>query len=112
MIGIRCGEAEVDTEHEFIVSHDHDPDMDEAIDAALRRHGIQEVNWLGQLCERCREVANAAIDAGGGSYFATRRDVVQQHWKANLGRPMTSAERDEMNAYFDEVDDQGSSSST
>jgi hypothetical protein len=57
-------------------------------------------------------VANDAIDAGGRSYFATRRDVVQQHWEANLGRPMTSAERDEMNAYFDRADDQGSSSST
>jgi len=101
MICIRCGEAEVETEHVFIVSHDHDPDMHEAIYAALRRHGIEGVTCLGQLCERCWEVANAAIDAGGRSYFATRRDVVQQHWGTNLGRPMTSAERAEMNAYFD-----------
>jgi hypothetical protein len=101
MICIRCGEAEVETEHVYIVSHDDDPDMDEAIDAALRRNGIEGVNCLGQLCERCWEVANAAIDAGGRSYFATRRDAVQQHWEANLGRPMTSAERGEMNAYFD-----------
>jgi hypothetical protein len=52
------------------------------------------------------------IDEGGQSYFATRRDVVEQEWEADLGRPMTSAERDEMNAYFDGADDLGSSSLT
>jgi hypothetical protein len=111
MICIRCGKAEVETEHVFIVGHDHDSEMDQAIDAALRRHGIEGVNALGQLCERCWEVAHAAIDAGGRSSFATRRDEVQQHWETNLGRPMTSAEREEMNVYFDGADDQGSSPS-
>jgi hypothetical protein len=112
MLCIRCGESEVEVEHVFMVSHDHDPDLDETIDAALRRQGIEGVDGLGQLCERCWEVANAAINAGGHIYFATRRDVVERHWEANLSRPMTPAERDGMNAYFDGVGDEGASSST
>jgi hypothetical protein len=108
----RCGDAEIATESVFIVGYDRDPDLISAIDAALWRHGIEGVNGLAQLCARCWEIADAAIDAGGRSYFATRRDVIQQHYEANLGRPLTSTERDEMDAYFDGADDEGSASWT
>jgi len=110
MICVRCGEAEVATEPVFVVSYDQNPDLDAAVDSVLRKHGIDGLNGLGHLCERCWEVAYAAIDAGGRSYFARRRDIIVQHSEANLGRPLTSAEHDEMNAYFDGADGEGSSS--
>jgi hypothetical protein len=111
MVCIRCGEAEIPTDSVFMVGFDREPDLVGAIDAALRSHGIEGMNGLGQLCERCWEVANAAIDAGGQSYWATRRDVLQQHWEANLGHPMTPVEREEMDAYFDGTIKKGGASS-
>jgi hypothetical protein len=101
MICIRCGEAEVSTDDVFMVGFDHDPDLVTSIDAALRRHGIEGVNGLGQLCDRCWGVAKDVIDAGERSYFATQQELIRQRWEANLGRPMTPAERDQMDAYFD-----------
>jgi hypothetical protein len=55
MTCIRCGDFEIVTESVFIVGYDRDPDLISAIDAALRRHGIEGVNGLAELCARCWE---------------------------------------------------------
>jgi hypothetical protein len=112
MMCLRCGEAESATEHVFVVSHEHNPDLDSAIDAALKRNGIDGVSGLGQLCEGCWSVAHTAIDAGARSYWATRRDIIQKNSETNLGRPLTSAERAEIDAYFDGADEGARSSAT
>ena len=53
MICIRCGEVEVATDSVFVMGFDRDSELVTAIDASLRRHGIDGVNGLGQLCECC-----------------------------------------------------------
>jgi hypothetical protein len=112
MICSRCGEAEIATEAVFVVSHDTSPDLDAAIDAALRHQEINGLNALGELCESCWEVANRAIDTGTRDYFSTHRGVIEHHGQKNLGRPLTSTERGDINAYFDGAGGESSSSSS
>jgi hypothetical protein len=107
MICSRCGEAESAPDDVFMVGFDREPALVSAIDTELRRSGIPGVNGLAALCARCWAIANAAIDEGGRQYFSTRRAFIEEQSERNLGRPLTSAERDLINEYFDGAENPG-----
>ncbi len=100
MTCVRCGQAEVQPGHLFVVSHTDQPEFTRAIDVALREQGIDGEEFLGQLCEGCFEVATACFQEGARRYAAARSDLMMQRCEANLRRPLTSAERREFKAYL------------
>jgi hypothetical protein len=100
----RCGEAEIAHEEIFVVGFDQDLDLKAAIDAELRKNRIDGLTGLAGLCPRCYGIAEAAIEEGARLYYATRRDFIQQQSEANLGRPLTATEREQIDAYFDGPD--------
>ncbi len=101
MICSRCGEVESATGDVFMVGLDRDPELVGAIDTELRRRGIPGAHGLAQMCERCWVIAHAAIDEGVRQYFSTRRSFIEEQWERNLGRRLTTSERDLINGYFD-----------
>ena len=104
---IRCGKAGIANEEVFVVGFDQDPALKAAIEAELRVHDIEGLNGLAGLCESCCGVAQTAIEEASRVYYASRRDFIRQHAEANLGRPLTPAEWEQMEAYFDGPDDAG-----
>jgi hypothetical protein len=98
---VRCGKADVVARPVFIASDGGENlELTRAIKAALRAQGIEGEEWLGQLCEECFQVAEACIQEGGHVYATAHRELVLQRYEANLGRPLTPAERKEIEAYL------------
>jgi hypothetical protein len=54
---IRCGKAEVATEEIYLVGFEDHPDLKAAMEAELRKNGIDGIKGLAGLCESCYRVA-------------------------------------------------------
>ena len=101
----RCGRADFEPEHLFIVNHgSEDPELSRAINAALRAQGIDGEERLGQLCEECFQISQACIQEGSRVYASAHRDLALQRYQAALGRPLTAAERQKIEAYLGQSD--------
>jgi hypothetical protein len=100
MLCARCGVAEARSITTVIALGD-DREFIGAVENELRRQGIREINDLGQLCEQCWEVAEAAVQEGARLHAAAHREELYDQHEKNLGRPLTSAERNDIDAYLE-----------
>src|SRR3954467_7904434 len=99
MLCARCGAAQA-REITTVIALGDDPDLIRAIENELTRNGISETNDLGQLCEQCWEVAEAAIQEGARLHAAAHREELYEAHQKNLGRPLSPAERNDIDEYL------------